>query len=67
MSGIPSFEQIDEQRAKAGITRRALYEEADVHKETWRRISLNKVQPNTATLKKLDDALFRLRERKGEA
>jgi predicted transcriptional regulator len=52
--------EIDARRAAAGITRKALYERAQVHKETWRRTIKGKTSPNTRTLVQLEKALAEL-------
>ncbi len=64
--GMVTFEEIEAKRAEAGITRKALYEAAGVHKETWRRTASRKTAPNTRTLERLTRALDELVECKGE-
>ena len=64
---MTSFEKIDERRAKAGITRKALYQAAGVNKETWRRTVKGTTSPNTRTLQKLKTALDELVDERRKA
>lgn len=57
-----TFDQIEALRSEHQITRKALYERAGVHKETWRRTATGKTQPNVATLQRLSTALDELIE-----
>ncbi len=61
------FAHIDARRAENGITRKALYERAEVDKETWRRTVKGRTSPNTRTLEKLKKALDALISERGEA
>lgn len=61
---MQSFQQIDEQRVEAGVTRKALYERAGVHKETWRRLSAGTSLGTIRTLSKLSVALKELAKEK---
>ncbi|RWF49954.1 MAG: XRE family transcriptional regulator [Mesorhizobium sp.] len=54
---MKSFSEIESRRRAAGITRKALYETAGLHKETWRRTAAGTTAPNSSTLIKLDQAL----------
>lgn len=54
------FENIDAERRKHGLTRKAIYERAGVNGETWRRLARNLNAPNTRTLKRLRAALDEL-------
>lgn len=64
---MTSFEKIDERRAKAGITRKALYQAAGVNKETWRRTVQGTTSPNMRTLEKLKSALDELVDKRLKA
>lgn len=55
-----SFVEIEEQRSVHGFSRKAVYEKAGVHKETWRRLMNGTSAPNTRTLAKLSGALEEL-------
>lgn len=57
---MQTFQEIDTAREAAGLTRKALYERAGLHKETWRRTAAGKTEPNLRTLRKLKDALDEL-------
>lgn len=52
-----SFSEIERRRIAHGVTRKALYEGAGVHKETWRRTAQGRTAPNSRTLEKLNTAL----------
>lgn len=54
------FASIEARRQAAGITRKALYERASVHKETWRRLINGRNLPNLSTLQRLTAALEEL-------
>lgn len=58
------FVEIDAQRMRHGLTRRAVYERAGVNGETWRRTAQGRTQPNIRTLQKLRTALDELIEEK---
>lgn len=64
---MTSFEEIENSRAKAGITRKALYQTAGVNKETWRRLAQGANLPNTRTLQKLKTALDALLAKRDQA
>ncbi|TIV36358.1 MAG: helix-turn-helix transcriptional regulator [Mesorhizobium sp.] len=64
---MTSFEEIEQGRANAGITRKALYQAAGVNKETWRRTVQGTTLPNTRTLNKLKAALDRLVQQKDQS
>ena len=55
-----NFEDIDRRRVENGFSRKAVYERAGVHKETWRRLHDSRTSPTTRTLEKLADALDQL-------
>lgn len=55
-----SFDEIDAARARHGLTRKAVYERAGLHKETWRRLCRGETSPNLRTLEKLSNALAAL-------
>lgn len=57
---MKSFEEIESIRRRAGLTRKALYERAGLHKETWRRTVRGDTAPNIRTLEKLTGALDEL-------
>jgi predicted transcriptional regulator len=62
---MQSFQDIDARRSAAGLTRKAVYEAAGLHKETWRRLDKGQHEPNVATLKKLSAAIEQLEKGKG--
>ena len=53
---MQSFEEIDRRRAAAGLTRKAVYERAGLHKETWRRLVKGRLS-TVRTLHKLNAAV----------
>ena len=55
-----TFEDIDRQRQNSGLTRKAVYTRAGVHKETWRRLARGDNAPNVATLQRLAAAVDQL-------
>lgn len=57
---LPSIQEIDQARAAAELTRKALYEAAGIHHSTYGRNITGKTQPNTKTLEALQAALDRL-------
>lgn len=63
---MQSFSEIDALRRAHGLTRKQVYDRADLHKETWRRLDRGAHKPNTATLEKLSDAVTALIEEKGQ-
>lgn len=58
--GMKSFQEIEKERRLAGLTRKAVYERAGLHKETWRRTAKGTTEPNTGTLNKLASAVEQL-------
>lgn len=58
-----SFEEIDNRRSKAGLTRKAVYDRAGVDGETWRRLARGE-GAQTRTLEKLTAALDELTKEK---
>lgn len=52
-----TFEEIEARREQHGLTRKALYDKAGLHKETWRRTATGRTEPNSRTLRKLSEAL----------
>lgn len=52
-----SFDEIEQRRVAAGLTRKAVYEHAGIDGETWRRTARGETEPNSKTLKKLSAAL----------
>lgn len=52
-----SFEEIDSTRKRHGLSRKAIYGLAGVHKETWRRLDKGETSPTLRTLEKLSTAL----------
>jgi ribosome-binding protein aMBF1 (putative translation factor) len=65
-SMLGSFDEIDDRRQRHGLTRKALYERAGLHKETWRRTATGRTEPNLRTLRRLSEALDALvNEREG--
>lgn len=63
---MENFQQIDIRRVAAKVTRKALYERAGVHKETWRRLSAGTSLGSVKTLQRLSSALDQLQEGKGD-
>lgn len=59
-----SFEEIERSRAQHGLSRKAVYQRAGLHKETWRRLDRGMTAPNTRTLAKLKTALDALIQEK---
>jgi len=62
-----SFHDIEERRSIHGFSRKAVYEKAGIHKETWRRLMNGTSAPNTRTLEKLAGALDDLINEKDRA
>lgn len=60
-----SFQEIDRRRREAGLTRKAIYERAQVNGETWRRLADGRSLGTMKTLTKLAAALDQLQEGKG--
>jgi DNA-binding XRE family transcriptional regulator len=61
-----SFSDIEARRAQHGLTRKAVYERARVHKETWRRLNQPGYTPSLRTLLKLSTALDLLIEERAD-
>ena len=57
---MTSFEDIERRRAQHGLTRKAVYQRAGLHKETWRRLANGSNAPNTRTLASLATAIDQL-------
>jgi predicted transcriptional regulator len=55
-----SFEEIEAERRRLGLTRRAVYRRAGVDGETWRRTEKGITEPNVRTLRKLAEAVAAL-------
>ena len=62
-----SFKEIDAARKTYGLSRKAVYERARLHKETWRRLDKGETSPNLRTLEKLSSALDELIREQREA